>query len=366
MGLTPVMGHLSRLVRFNAPLVPGIEAAMKDAPGRWQWRILSGLRDALNQGCSLSDAMRQQPRVFPRYYVDLVRAGEASGTLGDTLATAMEMRQDWAPVKRYIFDILLYVLVVFGTGFILALFISVYILPIFLEILAGYGYQAPAPIYWITNSFDTLTDSIKGLGRFVTGSHDPQRQSDGFGAGMLVSGSVGGIALATGLWFRQKVLSASRRVASRVPFFGRIISHASLGHAAAILQRLIAAGYPLDEALDSAAQSDISPNLAAAFRRMRDRVRQGESLAEAAKREKGVLPELFQTFVGVGEVSANLDEWLGGMSHFYHRQFMKSARVAVDVVFPIIIVAMGCLVLLVYSSVFLALVSLADGMIASI
>ena len=98
---------------------------------------------------------------------------------------------------------------------------------------------------------------------------------------------------------------------------------------------------------------------------MSDHVRHGNTLQQALELEGRLFPASFRGIVSVGESSGRLAQWLGRAAHFYDRQTHKIVHVALSTVFPVCIVAVGCGVMLVYSSVFLVMIRLIDGMLAT-
>jgi type II secretory pathway component PulF len=150
-----------------------------------------------------------------------------------------------------------------------------------------------------------------------------------------------------------------------MPFFGTVFAQSSLAHAASILEKLLRAGYPLDEALASAAQSDIRPLFMRLLNRVRDRVRQGASFGEAVNREAGLVPASFRGMVALGESSGRLPNTLGRLAHLYQRRVVKVMHVTASIAFPIGILLAGCCVLMVYSSVFIAVAGIADTIIGN-
>jgi general secretion pathway protein F len=154
------------------------------------------------------------------------------------------------------------------------------------------------------------------------------------------------------------------RLVLSAPFVRRLTVEANLAHAGGILARLLEAGYPVDEALDSTSASTAAW-LRPVLERMARHVREGETLTRAAEREAWILPASFQGMVSLGESSGRLPDCLERAAHFYATRTLKWSKIAVSTAFPIGIVAAGCCVMTVYSSVFLVLVALVDGIIGS-
>jgi len=353
--LIVVTDQLARIAACNAPLVPAIDAIMEDAP-RWRvWRVLFNLRVTLAQGASLSDAMRAQPRFFPRWYIDLVQAGENTGSLYPVLAGLSSNLSESSRVRSSLRRGLGYLAALFVFSCLMMTFMAIKIFPVFAEILTDFGIGSEVSLL---NAFKWCLDFLV----------------------LLYAGSTWGIrhfillplfiALAVG------VVKITRRttwgalawghLALAIPFLRGLVAQSNLAHVARVLEKLLGAGYPVDEALESAAGSDINPVFGVSLRRMRERVRQGETLSDAAERETWALPASFRGLVSLGESSGRLPEALDRIAHLYQQRVLKVVHMLLSVLFPIGVVAMGCWVLVVYAMPFRAMIAIVDGMLASI
>ncbi len=364
MSLSAASGTIMRLAEItalNAPLVPAIEEMIPDAP-RAEAHVLVNLREALNQGNSLSDAMRLQPRSFPRYQVDLVKAAEDSGTLPEALLDIKESREEWISVWTQAFSDVYIALLTAMTVTVILIFTSSYILPKWVEMLEGFGAPLPGTALFLSSVASMFLSSLEEIGGTFSFGHS-RSSSGGVGLIALIVMALGAVFFCWIYW--SQIRNGVREIIARLPLFRSIIVYKDLAHCSAILQKLVAAGYPLDEALDSASKSHIIRNLSAAFVRIRDRLQQGETFTVAASQEK-CLPRSFCMYVALGEASSTLDQWLDGMYHYYSINSIKLIRILSTVLFPIHVVVMGCLVLLLYSALFQSMIAVADAIIGDL
>ena len=352
--LIVVTDQLARIVACNAPLVPAIDAIMEDAP-KWRvWRVLFNLRVTLAQGASLSDAMRAQPRFFPGWYIDLVQAGENTGALYPVLADLSNNLSESSRVRSSLHRGLAYLAALFVFSCLMMTFIGLKIFPVFNEILNDFGIGSD--VFFLA--------AFKGCSNFLV---------------FLYAGRAWGIphfiilplliALAAVVlkvtWRSKRGALAWGSLALAIPFVRGLVVQSNLAHAARVLEKLLCAGYPVDEALESAAGSDINPVFGVSLRRMRERVRQGETLSDAAERETWALPASFRGLVALGESSGRLPEALDRIAHLYQQRVLKVIHMLLSVLFPIGVMAMGCWVLVVYAMPFRAMIAIVDGMLAS-
>jgi len=347
LALAHLTDQLARIVACNAPLVPALDALSYDAPNSRVLVTLLNLRDGLEQGLTLSEAMRAQPRFFPRYYCDLVQAGENTGSLHAVLTDLALGLTEAAHAAGRVRGMLLYLVMVLFICGLITTFIAIKILPVFAEIAADFGFELP----WTVKKLVSFVDLFLWQSQMVW-------------VGVWFFALVAAVFLWRGRR-HSAVVHFRTRVALALPFFRRVLIQTNLARASRILERLVAAGYPLDEALESTAEADINAIYTDALARMSDHVRHGKTLQQALESEGRLFPASFRGIVSVGESSGRLAQWLDRAAHFYDRQTHKMVHVAASTAFPVCIVAVGCGVMVVYSSVFLVMIALIDGMLAS-
>ena len=346
-----VITQLARIVACNAPLDQGIAALLDDAPRLRIARVLANLRADIEAGLSLSEAMRRQPKFFPRHYVDLIQSGERSGTLYDALQEVAADMNDRVQARDAVRGCLAYWSLLFLLGSAALLFYFVKILPVFVSILRDFGGGLPGP----TRLLIYLADDMKSepLLNVVVGSL------------LAIVVIVIRRLLSRAMQKRTPIGMAYARMIAAIPFFGGLWAQAHLAQAASILRRLLNAGYPLDEALESTAASDIAPPFAASLLRLRDRVREGQTLGHAVESEAFLLPASFRGLVAVGESSGRLAEALEELSYLYRQRVLKAVRISADLMFPLGVFAMGALVFLIATSTFSLTTSIVDTMMGN-
>ena len=343
--LIGVTGQLAAIVRTNAPIMGGLEAAALDAPNGKLESIFLALRDDIASGLSIADAMRKRPRFFPRFYTDLVKVGEETGKLDETLSELAEDVLQELSLQDIITVYKMYIGIVLLAQLTIAVFLSIRVLPVFMGILADFGVPAPRPVRLFI-AFTNYLIAWKWLPLLVIACL------------VLVGWKV--------LIRRRGVFSAAVGfLLVRVPFLGGIVTKKNLGHIALVLDKLVAAGVPLDEALEDAASLDVNPIYRSALRRIKERVHNGETFSSAMEMEKK-LPASFRGLISVGESSGLLPEALGRIGRLYQRQAARSSKILLDLTAPLGVVALGCLGLLIALSWFAMAVILIDTLATSV
>ncbi|MBI2435342.1 MAG: type II secretion system F family protein [Candidatus Hydrogenedentes bacterium] len=315
--------------------------------------LLLVLRDRMAGGATLSEAMRSLPRVFPRFLCDYVAAGEQSGQLAKALDSLGEESVRTLSQQRYIRLQFIYLFSVFFVIVAIMMFLTVKVLPVFLEIANEFSMDVPA----ISRAMGTMNYYLDDMG-------SPLRET---GFQMLAGAAAIGAMLL--LWRFRRSLRAqplTTRYAGSlmllVPWLRGLFQQQNLALASFMLEKLLRVGVPLDQALDTVAQAGVHPFYRKAFDRTRVAVVNGESLPDALDRERALLPGSFRGLVRVGERAGMLPDALLRLHDHYQREVMKRTRMLVDVLVPIGVILLGMLTLSVELGLFLLLTTLADNL----
>jgi len=345
--LTHVTSQLAAIVRCNAPIVEGLEAAALDAPNTRLEDVFLALREDIASGLTIAQAMAARPRFFPRYYVDLVRAGEETGTLYERFDSLRETIARARSFREHIRGWIAYLVLIVTLQCLVASFLLVKVVPTFVAVLEDFGAQAP-------RSSQALIDTSNWMAQ-----HWP------------IVAAYAGVTLVLwrlARWFQRRRGLFDRTLGGMsicsVVFRGTVAKR-NLGHIATVLDALLAGGVPLDTALDDAASLDINPIYADLVRRVHARVRAGQTLRDALARERLLVPRSFRTLVSVGESSGLLPEAFGRIGGLYKRDVVKRNKILADTLGPLVVFVLGGLTLFVYGSVFVMIISMTESILAT-
>jgi type II secretory pathway component PulF len=344
-----VTNQLLVIVQANLPLGEGLEAAVHDAPTHPLKRTFASLESLMGSGLSLSQAMRRRARFYPGFYIDLIEAGEQTGQLEQSLLQLRDILKQIAGLRTRAKDYAVYIGFLWMCAIAMSAYMGAFVLPMFGETMKEFGVPFSSSYLIALNG----SQAVSALFR--------QPESLLLILGALV-GALVFLAVLSQL-LRQggrtgRVLGA---ILLRIPVLRRLSSRRSLAHASLVLEKLLQARVPLDEALEVAGDMDINPVYAAALDRAAERVRAGHTLQEALEPEDS-LPWTFRGVLAAGEGAGRLPETVGRIGRLYRREVTKLERILLDVLSPIGVVAAGCLVLVAFMAVFGTLVSIADGL----
>ncbi len=325
--LLVVTRQLAMLVKANAPLAEGLEVSSTDAPVRKIETIMLVLRDDIEAGLSLGEAMDLRPRFFPGDYVSLIKAGERTGSLSESLDRLLDELEGsfawsgvWVGYLVYPFLVVAFAwLIVYG-------FVLRKIYPVFLEIYAEFGV---GPRYG-----SLLLDVGRAARHWWV---------------VAVAACLAVLAyklVPRLLRIRPQFRRLTRRMVLAIPVVGTMVAKRNLARASFILQRSLGGDIPLDAAFRDLREEAVGPVYAAAFARMGRRLEQGTALVEAMEKERAVLPRSYRSLIALGESSGMLPETMGEIARIYYRDAVKLRTILTEVAFPVLILIAGSFTLL--------------------
>jgi general secretion pathway protein F len=279
---------------------------------------LEGVQSAVQSGSTLWEALSEHPKIFDELYVNLVRAGEASGQLGpvlERLADTLETQEEYRSRLR---SALAYPTLLLTAGFGAVLFILLFLVPRFSKIFASLNKPLPAPTKALiaTQMFVSQWWWLLLIGAFALITlfrwYDRTEQ--------------GGLAL--------------DRIRMRIPVMGSIVHKDSIARFCRTMATLVKGGVPILMSFEVAERAVGNRVLRQAIVQVRGAVREGEGLAPPLRRT-GVFPGLVTNMIAVGEETGNLDEMLGRVADAYDAEVGNRLRQAVSLVEPAVILLMG-------------------------
>jgi general secretion pathway protein F len=323
------------LVGAGIPLVESLGALVEQIDHEKLKRIISDVRQRVNEGASLADALAAHPKTFTNLFVNMVRAGESSGALDVVLVRLADFTESQARLRSKITGALAYpaFMLLIGTGVIGVLFAVV--IPKIVKIFDDSQVVLP----WYTRALIGFTHVISGW----------------WWAILLVL-----VALGWGFarWraTEQGRAAWDRRVLT-APIFGRLIRIIAISRFARTLSTLLKSGVPLLTAMDIVRNIVGNTRLAEVIEQARDAIREGESIAAPLKRS-GEFPPLVHHMVAVGERSGSLEEMLANVAKAYEDQVETTVSTLTSLLEPLMIVIMGLCVGFIVLSVLMPILQL--------
>ena len=320
--------QLAVLVHAGIPLVEQVDKEKLK-------RVLGDVKQRVNEGSSLADALAQHPRVFGDLYVNMIRAGETSGALEIVLTRLADFTESQARLRSKILGTMAYPVAMLIIGSIVLGILFTVVIPKVTKLFA----DTKATLPWMTRALMAFTSFV----------------SQWWWALLLAA------ALAVWGFFRWKGTPAGKarwhRFVLTVPIFGRLVRIVAIGRFARTLSTLLKSGVPLLTAMDIVKNVVGNVRLAEVIEQARDAIREGESIAAPLKRS-GEFPPLVHHMVAVGERSGALEEMLANVASAYEDQVDTTVSALTSLMEPLMIVMMGAVVAFIVFSVLMPILQI--------
>lgn len=329
--------QLYTLMRSGVPILRSLSGLIESTTNAAVARVITSLKESLEAGRDLSTAMRQHPDVFTPFYVAMVRVGEATGRLDEIFLRMFEHLEFERETRARIKEALRYPTFVIIAMAVAVAVINVFVIPAFAKVYAGLGAELPLMTkILIETSRITLAYGwfmLAGLMLAVAGFR-VWRATDG---GRLV-------------WDRFKL---------RLPLTGSIILRSTLARFARTLALSLKSGIPAAQALSVVAEVTDNAWVASRVEQMRNGIERGESILRTAQTAAVFNPVVLQ-MIAVGEETGSVDELMQEVAEMYEREVDYEIKTLAARIEPLVIVAMGGIVLVLALGVFLPMWDLAS------
>ncbi|MCZ6795340.1 MAG: type II secretion system F family protein [Planctomycetota bacterium] len=313
--------QLSTMIGAGIPLVESLEILAEQASTAGFRVILEDVSNDVRAGKDLSQALRRHPKIFPDIYVNMIKAGEASGQLDVVLSRLADYQEASAALKSEIKSAMTYPVVSLFLVLGISAFLLVVIIPKFEDMFYSMDVELPA-----------VTVALLALSMFL-------KENVLYWVGGLV-------ALGFGLRFfilTDRGATLMDWLILHIPIFGPLFSKVAISRFARTFSTLIHAGVPILGALEIVAETSGNRIIARAINTASDSVRQGETLGEPLA-ASGVFPTMVTRMVSIGEKTGALETLLEKISEFYDQQVKVTVDSLTSLIEPLMIAVMGFLV----------------------
>lgn len=313
--------QLATLLDAGLPLVGALSSLVEQTEEERTRLILSQLRERVNEGKSFYEALGEHPRTFTEFYRNMVRAGEAGGTLPLVLARLADFLEDSLAFRRKVQAAMTYPVIMGVVGVSVLLFLLTNVVPQVTGIFTNLGKELPPTtrmLLAVSDGAQKYWPALLGLALAAGISVAAYLRTPG---GRL---SVDGLMLAT-------------------PRLGHFLRLAALARFCKTLGTLLAGGVPLLEALTISSPVVGNAVIENALSTVGEDVREGKSLAQSLK-NTGQFPSDVRQMVAVGEESGALDTMLLKISATYEGRVGAAVAALTSLLGPLMILAMGVVV----------------------
>jgi type IV pilus assembly protein PilC len=308
-------------LRAGVPILDALAVVGEENASKKMQEVLAEIQVHLRSGGSFGDAVARHPKVFPGYYIAVVRAAELTGRLDDALEQLSEYLEREVATKKEIKSQLTYPVIVLNLAIVAVFVMSVFVLPKFKEFYTSLGAHLPLPTRILMGFTDFMTAYWWTLlvGAAVVG--------------LLAYAVIGG---ARGKMRRDTLLL-------RLPAAGEIFSLLAVERFCRVLAALVQTGVTLPDAVQVSADSTNNAVFQSKLDVVRAAMMRGEGLARPIQ-ASGMFPAAARQMIRVGESTGSLDVQLEAAAVFYERELRYRLKRLTDMFEPAIILFVGGLV----------------------
>ncbi|WP_440922587.1 type II secretion system F family protein [Candidatus Pelagibacter sp.] len=289
--------------------------AMKD--------VVEDIRKSLEGGVTLSKCFEKYPDLFDNVYINLIKAGEASGKLDVFLLKIVEALEKKENIKKKIKSALMYPSIMFTVAITVSAFMLIKVVPVFAKMYDGMGIELPAA----TATIMAMSDFLRGTGGLI----------------LLLSLITFFITFKYLTAKNEKIRYAWHKRVLKLPIFGEMILKSMLARISLIMGNLSAAGVNLLESLEIAKSVSNNVVVLESLENVKKGVFSGDTLTKLFLKDP-LFPPTFSQLISVGEQTGQLDEMFGSVAKYYESEFDTVVENLSSLIEPIMIVFMGVMI----------------------
>ena len=284
-------------------------------------KVLGEIRNGVETGVSLSDAMGKHSTVFPPIMINLVRAGETGGFLEGALNSVAENFESEVKLRDTIKSALAYPVIVLIMAVVAVIGMLIFIVPVFEKMFKGLGGELPLP----TQMLVVLSKVLIWLGPVLV---------------------VAGVAF-TIWWRKNKNTERVRKIVDpiklKLPVFGPLMTKIAVSRFTRNFSTMIGAGVPILQSLAIVGETSGNWVIESSLRKVQDSVRQGKSIAAPLAQEP-IFPAMVIQMIAVGEDAGALQQMLSKIADFYDQEVQSTTEQLTALIEPLMIAFIGVVI----------------------
>jgi type IV pilus assembly protein PilC len=313
--------HLSLMIKGGIPLNEAIETLKEETKSSTFKKALTKILSRILEGQKLSESFSLFPRIFDKFFCSVVKVGEESGTLEESLKyLARHLRSDYE-MKKKVKGALIYPTIIIIVALIVALGVTFFVLPKILDIFQLLEIELP------------LATRI-----LIKGTYFLRKNFLFFIAGIIIFLFI--------LKLLQKInffKFLSDKIVLSLPFIGGIIKNINLARFCRTFFTLLKSGVPILETIEISIDTNLNEVFRKRLKQVKQRVEQGQKISQGLKEAK-IFPAVFAEMVLIGEKSGTLEESFLYLANFYEREVDYTLKNLAGILEPILLILVGLFV----------------------
>lgn len=313
--------QFATMIGAGLPMVQCLEILSSQSESKELRSIINQIKESVQSGSTLSDAMAKHPKIFDQLYTNMVEAGELGGALDTILVRLAVYREKADSLVRKVKGAMVYpaVVMVVATGVTVGML--TFIVPVFAKMFGGLGAELPAPTAIILSISNFLQDNF-----------------------LTILFALAAISTAFVLWVRTESGRALfDAFLLKVPVLGNLVRKSSVARFTRTLGTLLSSGVSIIDAMNVTAKTAGNMVVSTAIKKAVVAIAEGDTITGPLK-ESGVFPPMVTQMISVGEKTGGLDDMLNKIADFYDEEVDAAVSAMTSLIEPVIIVIMGAVI----------------------
>ena len=315
--------QFATMVKAGLPILQVLTMLRDQLESPAMKEVVEDIRKSLEGGVTLSKCFEKYPELFDNIYVNLIKAGEASGKLDVFLLKIVDSLEKKEGIKKKIKSALMYPGIMFTVAVTVSAFMLIKVVPVFAKMYDGMGIELPAA----TATIMAMSDFLRGTGGMI----------------LLLSLITFFIVFKYLTSKNEKFKYMWHKQVLKLPIFGDMILKSMLARISLIMGNLSAAGVNLLESLEIAKSVSNNVVVLESLENVKKGVFSGETLTKLFLKDP-LFPPTFSQLISVGEQTGQLDEMFGSVAKYYESEFDTVVENLSSLIEPIMIVFMGLMI----------------------
>lgn len=313
--------QFATMIDAGLPIVQGLDVLASSHNSPAVRKVLSSIKEHVQNGGTLADALAKHPKAFDALYVNMVAAGEAGGILDIILERLASYMEKMDKLRRQVKTAMIYPGVVIGAAGIVTSILLIWVIPTFADLFGSFGAALPAPTQMVIN-----------LSNFMV--------------------SYGHILLINGIlffWLFKRFMKTDRGkdilhpLFLKSPVFGDLIRKVAVARFCRTMGTMLGSGVPILDALVICAKTSGNRVVEREVTKVRTSISEGKSMSEPLTNSV-IFPAMVTQMIAVGEQTGALDAMLNKVADFYDDEVENAVTGLKQLIEPIMILVLGVLV----------------------
>jgi len=310
--------QFATMIGAGLPMVQCLEILAAQTENKNLAAIINQVKDGVQGGATLSEALARHPKVYDQLYTNMVEAGEVGGALDAILVRLAVYREKADKLVRKVKGAMIYPAVVAFVAAAVTIGMLTFIVPVFAKMFGGLNADLPKPTQIVLQISYFLQDNFLYL-------------------------TAGFLALVAGIIYWRKTPSGALKfdkIMLAMPILGNLVRKSAVARFTRTLATLLASGVSILDALEITAKTAGNLVISNAINKSVLAIAEGDTIT-GPLRDSGVFPPMVTQMISVGEKTGGLDEMLNKIADFYDEEVDEAVQALTSVIEPIVIVVMG-------------------------